>query len=50
MVVDDAAIRHAVEIGERRVVHDVVVQHEAELLAVFGDIGKAGIDRLAERC
>ena len=43
-VVDDAAGCDTVEVGKRDVLADVVGQQQAELLAVLGDIGKAGVD------
>lgn len=44
VVIDHAIVCHRAEIGKCRVVHDVVVQHQAELLAVFRDIGKTCFD------
>ena len=48
-IVDHAVARHAVEIGERDVVLDVVDQVEAVGLAILGDVGDAVLDRLADR-
>src|SRR5467141_587004 len=47
-VVDDAAGRDTAEIGKRDVLAHVVGEQEAELLAVFGDVGKAGVDGAAD--
>ena len=44
-VVDDAALRHALEVGDRDVVLDVVDEVEAEGLAVLGDVGEPVRDR-----
>ena len=38
-----------VEVGERDVALDVVDQDQAERLAVLGDVGEAGVDRLVDR-
>ncbi len=48
-VVDDAAVGNAVEFGERDVVLDVLVEDQAELLAILGDIGEARLDRVVDR-
>ena len=48
-IVDHAAARHAVEIGERDVVLDVVDEVEAVGLAVLGDVGDAVLDGPADR-
>src|SRR6267143_3486070 len=47
-IVDDPAGRDAAEIGKRDVLAHVVGEQEAELLAVFGDVGKAGVDGAAD--
>src|SRR6266404_6126373 len=47
-IIDDAADRNTVEIGQRDVLADIVGEQEAELLAVLGDIGKTGVDGAAD--
>ena len=47
-VVDHPAGATLVEIGQRDVLAHVLGEQQAELLAVFGDIGKAGIDGAAD--
>ena len=42
------ACRDAAEIGKCDVLAHVVGEQEAELLAVFGDVGQAGIDGAAD--
>ena len=48
-LVDHAALGHAIEIGERDVVLDVLVEDESEHLAILGHIGEAGRDRVVDR-
>src|SRR5262249_21186206 len=48
-IVDDVAGGNGVEIGERDVLADIVGEQKAKLLAILGDIGKAGGDRAADR-
>ena len=36
------------EIGQRDVLADVVGEQEAELLAIFGDVGETGVDGAAD--
>src|SRR6476661_1201476 len=47
-IIDDAADRNTVEIGQCDVLADIVGEQEAELLAVLGDIGKTGVDGAAD--
>ena len=49
VIVDDAAPGDARQIGERHIVLDVLVEDQAEALAVLGDIGDAAGDRLLDR-
>lgn len=43
-VIDNAAGRDTAKIGKRDVLAHVVGEQKAELLAVFGDVGKASVD------
>ena len=44
------ALDTAAQVGQRDVVLDVLVEHQAVALAVFGDVGDAVVDRLARPC